>query len=698
MRRLSIYSILAILALTGCQTKELNISPKRESKPFTATIEDGFNGAETKTYLDEHGNVLWKRGDQISIFVGSTINEQYQVTDDSEGKTAASLNRVTTPGFVAGGEIDNNVAFYPYTSTATIARNESAYVISDITLPAVQNYAEASFGNGAFPMAAVTSNTEDMRLKFKNVLGGLKLQLKGTARIKSIKVTGNQDEILCGAAAVTVSTSSTPSINLTDATAKVVTLDCGEGVQLDAETATPFVIALPPMTMEGGFTVVVTDSEGKQMEIKTTKTQTINRSSLLKMPAVDYVGTSRTVPLTFTSSGETSISLTKVGSPNEISLEYSKDGSIWKSYIVGEAIPLSNGEQLMLRAGVEKNKTFSSGTSDYYNFVINGSGTVSASGNVMALLARDGSIPLSSYCFCYLFQNCYALTSAPEFPATTLARCCYFSTFEECQSLASAPELPAITLAEGCYQKMFKGCQSLITAPALPATTLAKYCYCYMFNQCTSLTFAPILPATSLAESCYADMFHGCTNLSSAPNLPATSLAGYCYSCMFYGCSSLTTAPELPATTLADYCYDYMFAQCSNLTTAPELPATTLAPCCYIGMFYRCYALTSVPEILPATTLAGSCYLGMFFYCSKLTTAPILPAKYLVNGCYQEMFYRCSNLSYVKALFRTTPGDGYTKNWLYMVNSSGTFVKAGDASWTVSGSSGIPSGWTILTE
>ena len=42
--------------------------------------------------------------------------------------------------------------------------------------------------------------------------------------------------------------------------------------------------------MTGGFTVIVTDTEGKQMEIKTTKSQTITRSSLLKMPVVVYVG------------------------------------------------------------------------------------------------------------------------------------------------------------------------------------------------------------------------------------------------------------------------------------------------------------------------------------------------------------------------------------------------------------------------
>ena len=291
MKKGFVFSLLAVLALAGCQTKELDYAPQQESKHFTATIEDDFNSGETRTSMDENGNVRWKQGDQVSIFAGSTVNEQYQVTDASDGKTSAAFNKVSGGGFVGGGEIDNNVAFYPYASTAEIAKSGSAYVISDITLPATQSYAEASFGNGAFPMAAVTSNTDDMHLKFKNVLGGLKLQLKGTAIIASISVTGNQNEVLSGAASVTVSTTSTPSINLTDASAKTVTLDCGEGVQLNAEIATPFVIALPPMTMEGGFTVVVTDTEGKQMEIKTTKTQTINRSNLLKMPAVTYEGT-----------------------------------------------------------------------------------------------------------------------------------------------------------------------------------------------------------------------------------------------------------------------------------------------------------------------------------------------------------------------------------------------------------------------
>ena len=296
MKKRVIFGILAAFAVCSCQVEELNETTKestleviKEAKVFTAIIDD-TTSPETRTSLDAEGNVLWKQGDQVSIFAGSTVNEQYQVTDASDGKTAASLNKVGDSGFVAGTEIDNNVAFYPYASTAAIARSAGSYVISDITLPETQTYAEDSFGNGAFLMAAVTGSTGDMNLKFKNVLGGLKLQLKGTASIASISITGNNNEVLCGATEVTVANGDTPSINLTDASAKTVTLDCGAGVALNSETATPFIIALPPITMTGGFTVIVTDTEGKQMEIKTTKSQTITRSSLLKMPVVVYEG------------------------------------------------------------------------------------------------------------------------------------------------------------------------------------------------------------------------------------------------------------------------------------------------------------------------------------------------------------------------------------------------------------------------
>ena len=112
-------------------------------------------------------------------------------------------------------------------------------------------------------------------------------------------------------------------------------------------------------------------------------------------------------------------------------------------------------------------------------------------------------------------------------------------------------------------------------------------------------------------------------------------------------------------------------------------------------MFYGCSSLKEAPE-LPALNLAGNCYYNMFYSCTSLTTAPVLPATTLVDGCYYQMFMGCINLNYVKALFTTTPTVSTVGNWLFLVSSTGTFVKNSAATWDGSGS--IPSGWTVITE
>ena len=225
-----------------------------------------------------------------------------------------------------------------------------------------------------------------------------------------------------------------------------------------------------------------------------------------------------------------------------------------------------------------------------------------------------------------------------------------------------------------------------------------NYAFKYLFQNCTTIrnVSTNFLPATILANNCYYGMFKNCSSLTTAPKLPATTLASSCYSDMFYGCKSLITAPELPVKTLANYCYNSMFRGCSSLTTTPQLPATTLATSCYTSMFMDCTSLTSAPQ-LPATTLKDSCYHSMFYGCKSLTTAPILPATTLVSSCYINMFYGCSKLNYIKAMFTTTPSSSYTGYWIHGVASSGTFVKNKNATWDVTGTYGIPSGWTVQT-
>jgi hypothetical protein len=136
------------------------------------------------------------------------------------------------------------------------------------------------------------------------------------------------------------------------------------------------------------------------MEIKTTKSQTITRSNLLKMPAVTYEGTAVMQPLTFTSTGATSISLTKEGSPDPITLEYKKSNGEWTSYTVGDFIDLTDGQEVSFRAGSGGNSSFSKAAQNYYSFTVTGSGTVAAFGSIMSLIDKEGCLTIpSAFCF-----------------------------------------------------------------------------------------------------------------------------------------------------------------------------------------------------------------------------------------------------------------------------------------------------------
>ena len=329
-------------------------------------------------------------------------------------------------------------------------------------------------------------------------------------------------------------------------------------------------------------------------------------------------------------------------------LEYSTDKSTWNTWN-GTAIS-SVGGKLYLRG---TGNTRITGSSSNYKFVFAGTNTlkIACEGNIENLLdyetvSAGGHPNMVNNCYYYMFYECTSLTSAPELPATTLARDCYSGMFEGCASLTSAPELPATTLGNSCYEGMFYGCTSLTTPPS-------------------------VLPATTLTDSCYNTMFQGCTSLTTAPALPATTLAGNCYQGMFEGCASLTTAPELQATTLGYICYGGMFADCTSLTTAPTLPATTLDYYCYIGMFQGCTSLTTAPA-LPATTLDGHCYESMFQGCTSLTTAPALPATTLAGDCYKSMFQGCINIK----LSTTQTGEYQT---VYRIPKSGTGTTANGA-------------------
>lgn len=282
------------IAVSGCQ---LDPQPSDDQaiigKEYIAYTE-AFSEL-TKTAIDGNYSVLWSAGDEVAIFEGITYPSRYAVHESAAGTPNGAFTKVDnqTGGFVSGNEIPVNIAVYPYSSSLFCVNGDTdgvSYIIKKVNVPAEQSYQAGSFDNGSFVMAAVTRDINDNLLRFKNACGAFQLQLTGTAKIKEIVLAGNSDELIAGNAVVTVYSDGTtfPLMTMEADAAKSIRLDCGDGVQLDPNTPTSFFITLAPTAFTGGFTVQITDTEGGTAILKTTKTNTVNRSKTLRMPPVRF--------------------------------------------------------------------------------------------------------------------------------------------------------------------------------------------------------------------------------------------------------------------------------------------------------------------------------------------------------------------------------------------------------------------------
>ena len=243
--------------------------------------------------------------------------------------------------------------------------------------------------------------------------------------------------------------------------------------------------------------------------------------------------------VTFTAEKEQKFKMTTSGHYTISGLQYSVNNGKWEN--VEKDIPVAfGGTNGALRLRGTNIKGTASNRSEYSKITFTDKNVkVACTGDIRTLLnwKNYSTVDTQNAIFCYLFDGCAALTSAPELPATKLADYCYYSMFEGCTSLTAVPELPATTLANHCYHSMFGGCTSLTAASELKATTLANFCYYNMFDGCTSLTSAPELKATTLADGCYYIMFYGCTKLSTvtmlAPSDQISKASNCCYKWLY---------------------------------------------------------------------------------------------------------------------------------------------------------------------
>ena len=260
------------------------------STPFISAISDlqaGF-ADETRTYVENGRYLRWHEDDRLTAFYGNTLNRQYKFKGKT-GDNSGSFAHVPSGDLETGNVFDRIYAVYPYNQTTTITDEGEI----SLTLPAVQSYAENSFGRGANTMIAVTENLDDTFLAFKNACGYLKLKLYNAdgATIKSIEVKGNNGEKIAGAATATIAFGEAPVVTMADGSTDTITLDCGDGISLGTtnETATEFWTVIPQTTFTKGITIKITDSQGGIFEKSTDNEVAITRNAIQPMAAVEFV-------------------------------------------------------------------------------------------------------------------------------------------------------------------------------------------------------------------------------------------------------------------------------------------------------------------------------------------------------------------------------------------------------------------------
>ena len=133
------------------------------------------------------------------------------------------------------------------------------------------------------------ANGDDQFLSFKNVCGFIRLRLYGdNASVSSVSLTGNNEEKIAGKAAIVPSVDKDPTITMDATATTTVNLVCETAVTLgtSATDYTEFVVAIPPVTFTGGFTIVVTNPDGKTFTKSTTKSLTVSRNKMESMGAI----------------------------------------------------------------------------------------------------------------------------------------------------------------------------------------------------------------------------------------------------------------------------------------------------------------------------------------------------------------------------------------------------------------------------
>ena len=222
---------MAAVALAAISCSQDELTDQSVLKGNT-TIVASFEGANTRTSVNEDNQVVWNKDDAFGLFYTSDT----QTAPKAEKFTCPNADGTSTTATFGGtleGEVTTSYAVYPYQegmslSTATVTT----------TLPASFNYKAASNG----PMYAKASDISKS-IQFKHLTGLLKLTISKGITNKAKKFVITADKAIAGTATADLSTDN-PVLAVADQNnSKTITVNLN--VSATEDQVTTFYIPIP---------------------------------------------------------------------------------------------------------------------------------------------------------------------------------------------------------------------------------------------------------------------------------------------------------------------------------------------------------------------------------------------------------------------------------------------------------------------
>lgn len=243
---IALSAMAVALSFTACNEDDVTTTGN-DTPPAKTIIKAYTETSATRTALsgdDTNGyQVVWSEGDKFMVIGG----------DEPCEFTLSEINAT-----------DNTSATFECTETLDDEEYFAWYgTVGDdfTTWPATQTYAAGKITNS--PMAGILTieGGEAAPIEFKNMGGLLRLKVKGTATVKSITISANED--MAGHFVLSASGMPGEAAIITGNAEKSITLDCGTGVTLTSD-GVDFYIAMPANTTGyTGVSIKLTDTEGK---------------------------------------------------------------------------------------------------------------------------------------------------------------------------------------------------------------------------------------------------------------------------------------------------------------------------------------------------------------------------------------------------------------------------------------------------